>query len=94
MLTVSVYVVVSCGWTMSTKPVLVGQVPIPEIVTETPVPDASVTDQARRTVWLPPIVTVLGVAVNDVIPGAGQAFAVTCVCVAEEAPQPFVTYSV
>ncbi len=79
---------------MSTKPVLVGQVPIPEIVTETPVPDASVTDQARRTVWLPPIVTVLGVAVNDVIPGAGQALAVTCVCVEEEAPQPFVTDSV
>ena len=79
---------------MSTKPVLVGQVPIPAIVTETPVPDASVTDQARRTVWLPPIVTVLGVAVNDVIPGAGQAFAVTWVCADDDEPQPLVTDSV
>jgi hypothetical protein len=56
----------------------------------TPVPDASVIFQERRTVWLPPIVTELGAAKNELITGARHAVAVTVTCVTELVPQPFV----
>jgi hypothetical protein len=56
----------------------------------TPVPDASVIFQERRTVWLPPMVTELGVAMKELMMGERHAVAVTVTCATEVAPQPFV----
>jgi hypothetical protein len=78
---------------MSTKP-LDPKVPMPAIVTETPVPDGSVTFHERRTFWPPPIVTLEGFAVNDCMLGGGQEVATTLVCAADDAPQPLVAVSV
>jgi len=78
---------------MSVK-LLAGNVPIPWIETPAPVPELSVTVQASRTDWLPPIVTADGVAVKEFIVGAGQAEAVTVVCAVAWAPQPTVAVSV
>lgn len=86
-LAVRVYVVVDCGWVISTKPLAPAKVPTPEIVTLTPLPDVSLIDHARRTIWLPPIRTDDGVAVNDVMLGAGHAVTVTVtVCVRLHVP--------
>jgi len=78
---------------MSVKP-LAGNVPIPEIVTVAPVPELSVTFHERRTVWPPPIVTLLGDAVKLFTVGAGQVDAVTVVCADAVAPQPAVAFKV
>lgn len=85
--------VVDCGCGISVKP-LAGKVPIPWIVTLVPVPELSVVVQASRTDWLPPIVTADGVAVKELIVGAGQAEAVTVVCTVAWPPQPTVAVSV
>ena len=51
LVTVSVYVIVDCGWVISTNPLAMVKVPIPGlIVTVTPVPELSVMDQASRTI--------------------------------------------
>lgn len=76
---------------MSTNP-LSPKVPIPGIVTEPPVPELSVTDHDRRTVWPPPIVTFEGDAVKLLIIGAGHGFAVTVACAEDTAPHPTVTF--
>ena len=65
---VSVYVVVDCGWVTSTKPLATVKVPIPGLIVRVrPVPEVSVMDHASRTIWLPPITTVVGLAVNAFI---------------------------
>ena len=79
---------------MSTKPFGFPNVPIPGIETVTPVPDGSVMDHARRTVALPPIQTAFGVAVKELIPGAGHAVAVTVLCALAELPHPLFAISV
>jgi hypothetical protein len=79
---------------MLTNPEVPGNVPIPAIDTDTPVPDGSVTVHESCTVWLPPIVTELGLATNDVIDGAGHALATTCVVVDADAPHPAVAVNV
>jgi hypothetical protein len=63
---------VDCGCEISTNPFGVFQVPTPAIVTAIPVPVVSVTDQDSLTVWIPPIRTVDGLAVNELIWGAGH----------------------
>src|SRR5258706_14303995 len=63
---VRLYVVVDCGCGMSVK-LLAGNVPISWIVTLVPVPELSVTGQASRTDWLPPIVNAERGAVIDFI---------------------------
>ena len=78
---------------MSTEP-LGATLPIPEIDTVRPVAEVSDTDHESRTVWLPPIVTLAGVAVNESTVGSGHALAVTVVCIDAEAPQPTVAVSV
>ncbi len=90
---VSEYVVVACGCPMSIKP-LAPKVPIPAIVTLTPMPELSITVQASLTVWPPPIVTELGVAVNEFIVGDGQAVTLTVVCATVCAPHAAVAVSV
>ena len=59
-----------------------------------PVPDESVIDHWSRTITLPPIVTVLGDAVNELMVGAGQALAVTVVCAELVAPHPDLAFNV
>jgi hypothetical protein len=44
-----------------------------------PVLEGSLTDHDSRTVALPPIKTLLGLALNEFIVGGGQAMAVTVV---------------
>lgn len=75
----NVYVVVDCGWAISTKPVGLAKVPTPGIKSISPVPDGSLTDHDKRTVALPPIKTLLGLAVKEFIWGGGQDVAVTVV---------------
>lgn len=78
---------------MSAKP-LAPYVPIPAIVTVTPVPELSLTLQERRTVWPPPIVTAEGDAVKLFTFGAGQVDAVTVVCADAVDPQPTFAFNV
>lgn len=81
------YVVVLCGWAISTKPLVVNQVPIPGILMVTPVPEGSLTDQDNRTVEFPPIVTALGDAENELMVGGGQGLTVTVVWAELGGPQ-------
>ena len=68
LVTVSEYEVVDCGWLTSTKPLPRVKVPIPGLIVRVrPVPELSVMDQASRTIWLPPIRTVVGLAVKAFI---------------------------
>jgi hypothetical protein len=62
---------------MSTNPLPPAKVPIPAIVTVRPVPELSFTVHASRTIWFPPMVTELGVAVKLATLGAGHAVTVT-----------------
>lgn len=78
---------------MSTNP-LGPNVPIPAIVTVTPVPELSITDHDKRTVWVPPIVTLPGLAEKELIVGGGHGLAVTVVCDVACAPQPTVAVNV
>ena len=80
--------VFDCGCAISTKPVGLVNVPTPGIAIERPFPDGSVTFQAKRTVAAPPCVTALGVAVKELMVGAGQGLTVTVVCAVLVAPQP------
>src|SRR5438270_1048712 len=85
----AVYAVVAAGWVMSTKPAPALNVPTPgEMVTVTPVPVVSATDQEMRTNWLPPEVTEGGSAVNDVNCGAAQAATVTVIVCSTSQPPP------
>jgi hypothetical protein len=85
----NVYVVVDCGWAISTKPVGFAKVPTPGIESVSPVLDESLTDHDRRTVALPPIKTLLGLTLNAFIRGGGQELAVTVVCAVLWFPHPF-----
>lgn len=76
---------------MSTKPLGVRNVPMPAIVMVTPVPDVSVMFHDKRTVWLPPRLTELGVAENELMVGAAHALAVMVVWAVVVAPHPLVT---
>ena len=62
---------------MSTKLLGFVNVPAPGMVIVTPVPEVSLMDHARRTMLLPPISTAFGVAVKDMICGAGHAATLT-----------------
>ena len=62
---------------MSTKLFGFVNVPTPGMVIITPVPEVSLMDHARRTMLLPPRSTAFGVAVKDMICGAGQPVTVT-----------------
>lgn len=91
---VNVYVVVDCGWGISTKPLLGSPLATPAIVTLTPVPELSTAFQDKRTVWPPPIVTLLGDAEKLVIVGAAHAVAFTVACAEDVAPHPAVALNV
>jgi hypothetical protein len=53
----------------------------------TPVPNGSEIDHCNRTITFPPTVTLDGVAVKLLMPGAGQLLAVTVVVAVDWAPQ-------
>lgn len=77
LVTVIVYVVVDCGCVMSTNPLAVEKDPTPGLMlTVTPVLEVSLMVQASRTIWFPPANTEEGLAVNEVICGAGQGVTV------------------
>ena len=83
-----------CGCEIVTEPDVPDQLPMPAIEAVRPVPDGSDSDHVNTTGWLPPAVTVLGLAVNELITGTGQALAVTLVCAEAVAPQPAVALMV
>jgi len=79
---------------MSTNPVVVKNGPIPAIVTVIPVPDPSIMSHDNRTICVPPMLTELGVATNELMVGGGHAVAVIVIWEVEKAPQPFVAVRV
>lgn len=68
--------------------------PTPGIVAVTPVPEGSLMDHDKRTIWCPPIKTLPGFAVKLVMVGDGQASTATVVCADEGDPQADVAVNV
>lgn len=66
-----------CGCVISTKVLGFVNVPAPGMVIVTPVPEVSLMDHERRTIWLPPMATEFGAAMKETICGVGHAATLT-----------------